>query len=85
VSLPWNLASGADYLVPGAEVQPMPAEQEDFLRRWRRAGELSAQQPEIGRLLIETRYLLRDPQWLYHGDIAEQLDATPAPTQTTTT
>ncbi len=75
VSLPWNLASGADYLVPGAEVQPLPVEQRDFLERWRRAGELSAQYPEIRPLLIETRYLIHDPEWLYKGDIADRINA----------
>ena len=45
VSLAWNIASGADYVVPGASTVPLTPRQDEFLRRWNRANVLAFGEP----------------------------------------
>ena len=73
VSLAWNIASGADYVVPGASTVPLTPRQDEFLRRWNRANVLASENVEIARLRAETGFLLRGAEWMYDGPIGELL------------
>ena len=73
VFLPWNLATGADYAVPGVQAPPLPPQQQDFLRRWAAVNALAMTDTEVTRLRFETTMLLRNADWLYEGEFAAQL------------
>jgi 2-polyprenyl-6-methoxyphenol hydroxylase-like FAD-dependent oxidoreductase len=73
VFLPWSLATGADYAVPGVQAPSMSPQQRDFLRRWDAVNVMAKTDIDIARLRFETTTLLRSADWMDEGDIAEQL------------
>jgi len=73
VFLPWSLATGADYAVPGVQAPPMSPEQRDFLRRWDAVNVMARTDIDIARLRFETSTLLRSADWMYEGNVADQL------------
>jgi hypothetical protein len=73
--LPWSLAAGADFAVPGAGGSEPSPEQMDLSERWQLATVLSSTIPEVTRLRYETQMLVRTERWLYEGEIAERIDA----------
>jgi 2-polyprenyl-6-methoxyphenol hydroxylase-like FAD-dependent oxidoreductase len=72
VGLAWGLSSGADFVVPGADTQPLTLEEQDFQRRWNLVNELAPRDSEIARLRYETTMLLRSADWLYEGAVADR-------------
>jgi hypothetical protein len=73
--LPWSLAAGADYAVPGATgTEPSP-EQMDLSERWQLATVLGITMPEVTRLRYETQVLVRTKHWLYEGEVAQHIEA----------
>jgi 2-polyprenyl-6-methoxyphenol hydroxylase-like FAD-dependent oxidoreductase len=73
--LPWSLAAGADYAVPGATGTEPSQEQMDLSQRWQLATILGNAMPEVTRLRYETQVLVRTKHWLYEGEIAERIEA----------
>jgi 2-polyprenyl-6-methoxyphenol hydroxylase-like FAD-dependent oxidoreductase len=73
--LPWSLAAGADYAVPGATGTEPSQEQMDLSQRWQLATVLGNTMPEATRLRYETQVLIRTKHWLYEGEIAERIEA----------
>jgi 2-polyprenyl-6-methoxyphenol hydroxylase-like FAD-dependent oxidoreductase len=69
----WVISSDADHAIPGAEVAPRPAEDAELGRRWRSALSLANHDPDVARLLAETKMLVRTPDWLYQLDIADRV------------
>jgi 2-polyprenyl-6-methoxyphenol hydroxylase-like FAD-dependent oxidoreductase len=74
VLFPWAMACGADHAVPGVEGAPPAPDQVDLDHRWQRAMLLATHDPQIARVRLETQMLVRSPDWLYHGPIAERIE-----------
>jgi 2-polyprenyl-6-methoxyphenol hydroxylase-like FAD-dependent oxidoreductase len=75
VRFSWVVTSEADHAVPGAVTAPRNAEEFELGRRWRGAMVLSTEDPQVFRLLWEALMLVTPPDWLFHGVIADRIDA----------
>jgi 2-polyprenyl-6-methoxyphenol hydroxylase-like FAD-dependent oxidoreductase len=71
----WTTSTSADRAVPDAEGDPPDLEEAELARRWQRAVALTSGSPEIMSLFWETLCLVRGPDWLSTGDIADRLNA----------
>jgi 2-polyprenyl-6-methoxyphenol hydroxylase-like FAD-dependent oxidoreductase len=71
----WTTSTSADHTVPDAEGDPPDDDEADLARRWQRAVALTADDPTVMRLFWETLCLVRGPDWLSDGDIADRLTA----------
>ncbi len=69
----WAASTAADHAVPGAEGDPPDVEEAELGRRWQQAALLTIDDPEAMRLFWETLCLVRGPDWLYTGPIAERV------------
>lgn len=73
VRFSWTASTSADRALPGAVGDLPDTEEVDLGTRWQRAVSLSTHSPEVLRLFWETLGLVRGPDWLFTGDIADRL------------